>query len=79
MLQSFYENFGFLGALFLAVFMFIFFIFWMAGMAGITLPYDGGRKKGHNWQIALAVFVPIYPVAWLIYDMYMQRKYMKGK
>lgn len=48
-------------------------------MAGITLPYDGGRKKGQNWQIALAVFVPIYPVAWLIYDMYMQRKYMKEK
>lgn len=77
MLQSFYNNFGFFGALALAFFMFIFFILWIAGIAGITLPYDGGRKKGNSWQIVLAVLIPIYPVLWLIFDIYMQRKYMR--
>ncbi len=76
MLQSFYENFGFFGALALAFFLFIFLIFWVAGIAGITLPYDGGRKKGHTWQIVLAVLFPPYPVLWLFVDMYTQRKYM---
>lgn len=77
MLQSFYNNFGFFGALALAFSLFIFFILWIAGIAGITLPYDGGRKKGHSWQIILAIFIPIYPVLWLIADIYMQRKNMK--
>lgn len=76
MLQSFYHNFGFFGALALSLFLFFFFILWMAGMAGITLPYDGGKKRGNNWQIVVAVLIPIYPVAWLIYDMYQQRKFM---
>lgn len=79
MLQSFYENFGFFGALALAIAMFLFFILWIAGIAGITLPYDGGRKKGHNWQIILAILVPIYPVVWLIVDIYLQRNYMKDE
>lgn len=77
MLQSFYENLGFFGALATAFFLFIFFIFWMAGLAGIALPYDGGRKKGHTWQIILAVLFPPYPVIWLIMDMYLQKKYMQ--
>lgn len=79
MLQSFYEHFGFFGALGLAIGLFLFIILWMAGIAGITLPFDGGRKKGHTWQIVVAVLVPIYPVAWLIVDMYMQKKSMKDE
>lgn len=77
MLQSFYDNFGFFGALALAIFLFVFFIFWMAGLAGISLPYDGGQKRGNKWQIIVAVLIPIYPVVWLIFEMYLQRKYMK--
>jgi hypothetical protein len=77
MLQSFYDNFGFFGALLLAFSLFIFFILWIAGIAGITLPYDGGRKKGSTWQIVLAILFPPYPVIWLIVDMYLQRRYMK--
>lgn len=76
MLQTFYDNFGFFGALTLSLFLFFFFIFWLAGMAGITLPYDGGKKRGNPWQIIIAVFVPIYPVAWLVYDMYKQKRFM---
>lgn len=77
MLQSFYDNLGFFGAFFTAFFLFIFFIFWIAGIAGISLPYDGGRKKGKDWQIILAVLFPPYPVIWLVVDMYLQRKYMR--
>lgn len=77
MLQSFYENFGFFGALALAIILFLFFILWMAGIAGLSLPYDGGQKKGKSWQIVLAVLIPIYPVLWLLVDIYMQNKYMK--
>lgn len=77
MLQSFYENFGFFGALALAIFLFIFIIFWIAGIAGIALPYDGGKKKGSNIQIVLAVLLPPYPVIWLLIDIYNQRKQLK--
>lgn len=76
MLQSFYDNLGFIGALLFSLFLFIFFIFWIAGIAGITLPYDGGQKKANSWQIILAILIPVYPVIWLISDMYMQHKYM---
>jgi hypothetical protein len=77
MLQSFYNNFGFFGALALAVSLFFFFILWMAGVAGITIPYDGGQKRGSTWQVVFAIIFPPYPVIWLIFDMYLQRKYMK--
>lgn len=78
MLQSFYNNFGFFGALALAFFLFVFFIFWMAGIAGLSQPYDGGQKRGEKWQIITAILVPVYPVLWLITDIYIQRKSMKG-
>ncbi|HBQ59503.1 MAG TPA: hypothetical protein DD671_07710 [Balneolaceae bacterium] len=76
MLQSFYENLGFFGALFTALLLFFLFIFWMAGIAGITLPYDGGRKKGNNWQIIVAVLFPPYPILWLLLDIFMQHRHM---
>lgn len=79
MLQSLYENFGFFGALALAIFMVLFFIMWIAGIAGITLPYDAGRKKGNKWQVILAILVPIYPIIWLIVDIYLQRSIMKDE
>lgn len=79
MLQSFYESFGFFGALALSFFMFIFLILWMAGIAGIALPYDGGRKKGHDWQVVLAVLFPPYPVIWLLVDMYNQHRQMQKR
>ncbi|SMO37202.1 hypothetical protein [Gracilimonas mengyeensis] len=79
MLQSFFENFGFFGALALAFVLFIFLILWIAGIAGIALPYDGGQKKGNDWQVLIAVVFPPYPVIWLIYDMYQQYRSMDGK
>ena len=76
MLQTFYENFGFLGALLISAAMFIFFIFWMAGIAGIALPEDGGQVKNNRVQIVVAILIPIYPIIWLWTDMYKQHKFM---
>jgi len=76
MLKTFYESIGFFGALILALGLFVLFILWIAGIAGITLPHDGGKPRGSKTQILIAIFVPIYPVLWLFYEMYYQRKFI---
>jgi len=76
MLQGFYSEFGFLGALVISGLGFILFIFWVAGIAGIALPEDGGQIRDNRWQIVCAVLIPPYPIIWLIRDMYLQHKYM---
>lgn len=77
MLQDFYLDFGFFGALTIAAVSFFLFIFWVAGVAGIALPEDGGKVKDNKAQVILAIFVPIYPIAWLFVDIYKQRKLLK--
>lgn len=77
MLKTFYESIGFLGALLLALGLFVIFILWVAGIAGITLPVDGGKPRGSKIEIILAIFIPIYPILWLFYEMYHQRKFIK--
>ena len=72
MLESFYNNFGFVGSLVLALLIFLFFIFWMGGVAGLCKEHDG--KKDSMIRLVLAVLIPIYPVAWLILDMISQKK-----
>lgn len=75
MLETLYNYFGFVGSLLVAFLGFIFFIFWMAGVAGIC-----SMKRVRYRQIiffSLAVFVPIYPVLWLIADMIKQKKQLK--
>lgn len=78
MLKSFYDLLGFFGALLLSLGLFIFFIFWIAGLAGITLPVDGGKPKYNKWQVVIAVLIPIYPVYWLIKDIIVQHRFMKN-
>ena len=74
MLQTFYNNFGFLGSISLAFFLFLSFIFWMAGVAGISqLPHS--RKK--NIKLISSVLFPPYPIIWLFVDMYRQSQLMK--
>ena len=71
MLQTLYNYFGFTGSLLLAFFLFLFFVFWMAGVAGIC-----SKKRISNRQlifVSLAVFIPVYPVLWLIADMIEQK------
>ncbi len=77
MLKSFYELFGFFGALILSLVLFGFFIFWLAGLAGITLPVDGGKPKFNKWEVLIAIFIPIYPIYWLLRDIIEQHMFMK--
>jgi hypothetical protein len=75
MLESLYNYFGFAGSLFVSFVIFIFFVFWIAGVAGIT-----SKKRTPVRQViflSLAIFVPIYPVLWLIADMIKQKKQLR--
>ena len=75
MLETLYNIFGFAGSLLVSFFIFIFFVFWMAGVAGICL-----RDRPPVRQFiffSLAIFVPVYPVLWLIADMIKQKKELR--
>ncbi|MCC5942567.1 MAG: hypothetical protein JJU37_13590 [Balneolaceae bacterium] len=75
MLETLYNYFGIVGSLLAAFLFFMFFVFWMAGVAGICLR---DRPPGRQLLFfSLAVFIPVYPVAWLIADMVKQRKQLK--
>ena len=78
MLKSFFELFGFLGALILSLALFLLFILWLAGLAGITLPVDGGKAKSNKLQMLVAILVPIYPIYWLFRDILEQYFFMKN-
>lgn len=76
MLQLLYDEFGFFGSILLALVIFIGFIFWFSGMAGIA-----GQSKTNttrNLRILLAVVFPPFSIGWLIYDMRRQHKIIKG-
>jgi hypothetical protein len=75
MLESLYNIFGFAGSLLVSFLLFMFFVFWMAGVAGICLA-DRPLSKQIIFLV-LAVLVPIYPVLWLIMDMWSQRKQLQ--
>lgn len=75
MLETLYELFGFAGSLIVSFLIFLFFVFWMAGVAGIC---SGNREQSKQMLFyALAIFIPIYPVAWLIVDMIRQKKQLR--
>lgn len=75
MLETVHEIFGFAGSLLFSFIVFLFFVFWMAGVAGIV---QGDRKQTRQIIfIALAIFVPLYPVVWLIADMIRQKKQLR--
>lgn len=75
MLETLYNYFGFAGSLIVAFFSFIFLIFWIAGVAGITL----GKRNPVRQMIFvfIAVLIPPYPVAWLIADMINQKRELR--
>lgn len=74
MLQSFYASYGFFGSILLAFTGFMMFIFWFAGVSGIAQLPDSRSK---TVKLIASVFVPVYPLFWLVYDMYYQREHMK--
>jgi len=75
MLETLYNYFGFVGSLIFSFVIFIFFVFWIAGVAGIT-----SRNRPPVKQIiffSLAIFIPPYPVLWLIADMIKQKRQLR--
>lgn len=75
MLETLYNYFGFAGSLIVSFFSFLFLVFWIAGVAGISL---GKRKPVRQFLfIFFAVLIPPYPVAWLIVDMIKQKRELK--
>ncbi|MEX0945456.1 MAG: hypothetical protein WD513_02115 [Balneolaceae bacterium] len=75
MLQTLYNYFGLIGSLIIAFLSFMFFVFWMAGVAGICT-----RERPAVRQLiflSLAIFLPIYPVLWVIADMIKQKKELR--
>ena len=75
MLETFYNNFGFVGSLVIALLIFFFFIFWMGGVAGIC--HEQEAKKDSVIRLIFAVLIPLYPVVWIISDMISQKKQIK--
>ena len=74
MLQTFYNSFGFLGSISVAFTIFLLFIFWMAGIAGISQLPESKHKTG---KLVGSVIFPPYPIIWLFVDMYRQNRLMK--
>lgn len=74
MLQTFYNAYGFFGSILIAFSGFMFCIFWFAGIAGITQEPD---SKSKTFKLVISVLIPLYPIVWLLYDMYYQRERMK--
>lgn len=75
MLETVHNIFGFAGSLIISFLAFLFFVFWMAGVAGIV---QGNRKQSRQVVFfSLAIFVPVYPVIWLIADMIRQKKKLR--
>ncbi len=73
MLQTFYNSFGFLGSIATAMFIFLSFIFWMAGVAGISQLPQSPKK---NMKLFASVVFPPYPIIWVFVDMYRQSQLM---
>jgi integral membrane sensor domain MASE1 len=67
MIRSIYLDFGFFPTLLICVGLVLFFITWMAGIAGMIANPD--RKKDVRFvTLALCVLVPPVPVIWLYGD-----------
>lgn len=74
MLHTFYNSFGFVGSILVAIFIFLCFIFWMAGIAGISQLPESKKKKT---KLVFSVIFPPYPIIWVFVDMFRQRNLMK--
>lgn len=73
MLKIFYDAMGFGVSLVSAFFLFLLFIFWIAGLSGILIAQKE-KNVVNIWQIILAVLFFPYPVIWMIHQMIRQRQ-----
>lgn len=74
MLETFYDSFGFVGSVTISFLIFLSFIFWMAGIAGISQLKETDKK---NIRLVISIIFPPYPIIWLFIDMYRQSQLMK--
>lgn len=77
MLKWLYASLGFWGSVFFTLTAFVLFIFWIAGMAGISTIRSTDRSK--SMKLLLSVVVPPYPIIWLLVDMYQHKKRLGSK
>lgn len=75
MLDWLYEHFHFWGSLFFLWSIFFMIIFWLAGMAGIMLLPP---TKTRTLKLIVGIVIPPFTVAWMIYDMFQQKKALKN-
>lgn len=75
MIENVYSTLGFVGSLFVSLGLFFFFIFWMAGVAGICMEKETG--PGRHLYLLFAIIIPVYPVIWIMWDMYVQKRELR--
>ena len=75
MLETTYNYFGFVGSLLFSLSIFFFFVFWMAGVAGICKNLEAGKSS--TLKLFLAVIIPFYPVIWIMMDMAAQKRELR--
>jgi hypothetical protein len=77
MLEWIFDLLGFWGTVFASLTAFILFIFWIAGMAGIS-DSDNVTDYTKTVKMVLSIVFPPYPVIWLIIDMIQHNKRLKS-
>jgi choline-glycine betaine transporter len=77
MLKTIFEHFGFIGSLALSLLLFVFFILWMSGIAGITQPLDGGKPRYKHWMVWVSILFPPFPIIWIVHNLTHHNRLMK--
>lgn len=76
MIKWLYNEFGFFGTGVVSSLFLLLFVLWIAGLAGIgTLP---DAEKSKKVKMLLAIFIPPYPMIWLVYDIFRQKKALRS-
>lgn len=75
MLKYFYAQFGLVGSVSFFLALFVLFIFWLAGISGLI---EQNNNKDSLAKLVIAVLIPVYPIAWMLYEMLRQRRSLKS-
>lgn len=74
MIEVLYSSVGFFLSLVIMFVGFGVFVFWIAGLAGLSSLPESDNK---NIKLIIGILFPPYPFCWLIYDIYNQYILMK--
>ncbi len=78
MIRSLYTEFGFFPTMTISLGMVILTILWIAGISGL-IGNPERKDKASTFTLLLCLFVPPYPIIWLIYDVIRQQRRISGK